>query len=292
VIPAELRERRQWVVWRYETRDGRETKVPYVATRGRWPASSIDPSTWRTYLEAVAAARDGWDGIGFVFTADDPYFGVDLDEGLSEADRGAIMRLLDTYSERSVSGRGYHVIGRGCLNGNGRHPHGLGVFDHGRYFVMTGDHVQGTPATIEERQAQLDELLARYLPAPEALDQSRPTPRPVDVDDQELLERARTAKNGSRFDALWRGDAGGYGSQSEADLALCGLLAFWTGGDPGRIDRLFRSSGLYREKWERAAYRQRTIEMAINGRSEFYAPRSSRPELEARLTRLLEEMAL
>jgi putative DNA primase/helicase len=102
-IPAELRERPQWVVWRSEKRDGKLTKVPYVArppqdrgaasgTRKRWPASSTDPSTWRSYLEAVEIAKDdGWDGIGYVFSADDPYFGLDLDESLSEADKGAIM---------------------------------------------------------------------------------------------------------------------------------------------------------------------------------------------------------
>ena len=74
------------------------------------------------------------------------------------------------------------------------------------------------------------------------------------------------ARNGADFAALWRGEwEGRYPSQSEADLALCGALAFWTGRDAGRVERLFQLSGLMRPKWERDDYRQRTIDAAIAG---------------------------
>src|SRR5262245_2703110 len=90
---------------------------------------------------------------------------------------------------------------------------------------------------------------------------SRPRPRLL-LDDGALIERARRARNGARFVALWAGDVSAYGSQSEADLALCNLLAFWTGGDAARVDRLFRVSGLYRSKWDATrgeqTYGQRT----------------------------------
>ena len=70
-VPACLRERPQWVVWRYEKRHGRETKVPYCPKSGR-RASSADPSTWTSFTDAVAAyARGGYDGIGYVFLTDD-----------------------------------------------------------------------------------------------------------------------------------------------------------------------------------------------------------------------------
>jgi putative DNA primase/helicase len=270
MIPAELLERDQWVVWRLEERDGTTTKVPYQAARPRSLASTTDPATWGKFEAAsVVASNDKFDGIGYVFSPDDPYFGLDLDESLSEADKGAIMNALDTYAERSVSGNGYHVIGRGSLSGNGRHPHGLGVFDRSRYFVMTGEHVQGTPATIEERQAQLDQVLAEFLPQRQAVAIAR---APVGLDDQELLERARTARNGADFERLWSGDTSGYASRSEADLALCSMLAFWTGPDAAALDRLFRSSGLMREKWQRPDYRARTIEKALSGRSEYFEP--------------------
>ncbi len=91
-------------------------------------------------------------------------------------------------------------------------------------------------------------------------------------DDRDLLDKASAASNGASFDALWRGDLSGYGSASEADLALCNHLAFWTGGDPARIDSLFRQSGLMRDKWDREDYRDRTIAKALEGRTEFYTP--------------------
>jgi hypothetical protein len=284
-IPAELRERPQWVVWRLEPREAKTTKVPYRAD-GSGRASSTEPTTWSTFDAAVAGAEMlNADGIGYVFTADDPYFGVDLDDGLSEGDRGAIMAALDTYTEESVSGAGYHVIGRGCLNGNGRHPHGLGVFDTARYFVMTGAHVRGTPETIEDRQAQLDEVLARFLPAPVA---SSPIgeSKPIDLDDRDLIDKAMAARNGREFERLWNGETAGYESHSEADFALAKKLAFWTGKDADRIDRLFRASGLMRDKWERADYRESTIETAIGATRNVYTPTQARASSPARLATL------
>ena len=91
----------------------------------------------------------------------------------------------------------------------------------------------------------------------------------VDPDDARLLERAHAARKGWKFAALWKGDVSAYPSQSEADLALCNLLAFWTGGDAARIDRLFRQSGLMRAKWDERrggqTYGERTIATAIAG---------------------------
>ena len=101
------------------------------------------------------------------------------------------------------------------------------------------------------------------------------TARPVNnLDDATLLERARQARNGARFIALYdRGDwrTQGFPSQSEGDLALCATLAFWCGGDEARIDSLFRSSALFREKWNSADYRGRTLTKALAGCSETYS---------------------
>jgi primase-polymerase (primpol)-like protein len=73
-----------------------------------------------------------------------------------------------------------------------------------------------------------------------------------------------SARNGERFRRLWEGDVSEYGSQSEADCALASHLAYWTGGDEARIDALFRRSALYREKWNRDDYRQRTIKRVLH----------------------------
>lgn len=128
----------------------------------------------------------------------------------------------------------------------------------------------------EERQPQLNDVLATFLPPPEPAPPPQPA-TPVSLDDEELLERARAARNGPKFERLWAGDASGYGSASEADLALCSLLAFWTAHDPDRIDHLFRASGLMRPKWERADYRERTITEAAARCRSAYQPRRPQP---------------
>ncbi len=277
-IPAELRERPRWIVWRWgdtDPKNGKRKKPPYQPANPSRHASSTKSATWGTFEEAAAVVDAGKaDGIGFAL--EPPYVGVDLDEELSEADQGAIMFTLNSYSERSVSGTGHHVVIRANLNGHGRHPAGIGVFQVDRFFYFTGEHVHGTPTTIEDRPAQLEEVLVRFVTKPgqnrfgqNGFDQ---TAVPVGLDDQELLEEAFKAKNGDQFRMLWAGAwQGRYGSQSEADLALCDLLAFWTGGDPNRIDQLFRSSGLMRPKWERADYRARTIDKALENCSRFYS---------------------
>jgi len=97
--------------------------------------------------------------------------------------------------------------------------------------------------------------------------------QPIDLGDRELLDRAFGARNGNDFhklyDGHWEGD---YPSQSEADLAFCCIAAYWTGRDPERINSWLRSSGLYREKWDRADYRERTIAKAIETTREVYNP--------------------
>jgi putative DNA primase/helicase len=289
-IPLELRERDQWIIWRFVDRDGRRTKVPYRAD-GTGRASTTDPASWSSYDAAVAGAEAlAADGIGFVFTADDPFCGVDLDEELTEVERETIALALNSYSERSVSGRGLHVILRASLNGTRRRSGGFEVYDAGRYFVMTGAHDDLSPLTIEERQEQLEAVLAQYLPPEQHLTAGQTLPpQPVDVDDQELLERAFAARNGADARGLWEGLwEGRYSSQSEADLALVGALRFWTGANPARIDALFRRSGLMPPKWDsrrgEGTYGSETIAHAIAAGGDVYTPsegvtrRSESPE--------------
>ena len=100
-----------------------------------------------------------------------------------------------------------------------------------------------------------------------------------------LIEKAKRGKGGAQFAALWAGDATGYPSQSEADMALCNALAWWTNGDAGRVDRLFRQSGLMREKWDRpqagSTYGAITVENAVSTRAGGYDPAEYRQQEEA-----------
>ena len=91
--------------------------------------------------------------------------------------------------------------------------------------------------------------------------------------DEDIIKRARTARNGHKFVRLFdHGDTGEFDhDDSRADQALVSLLAFWT-QDPDQLDRLFRRSALYRDKWERNDYRERTIGKALANRDVYQAP--------------------
>jgi len=260
--------------------------VPYNARTGRL-ASTTDPSTWTTFEEAAAfCARENYSGVGYVLAADDPYVGVDLDgcrnpeSGRIDAWARSIMKRLDSYTEISPSGTGVRIFIRGTLPAHGRRKGKIEIYSQARFLTITGEHVLTYPETIQDRQ---DELSAWHLevfgPPPSERQNGHSLRSPVQLADADLLLKARSAENGNKFWALWNGDYSSYGSQSEADLALLNHLAFWTGPDPGRLDALFRSSGLMREKWDRQDYRDRSIEKALEGKFEFYSGASSSPRL-------------
>src|SRR5829696_8187606 len=279
-----MRDLRQWLCWRFEERDGKPTKVPYDPSTGE-KAESTNPKTWTSYEKSVSVCEDhGYEGIGFVFTPEDDLCGVDLDKCLDpetgKLDGWAreVIEELDSYTEISPSGKGVHVLVRATLP-EGRNRKGrFEAYDRGRYFTVTGKHRAGTPQTIESRQEGLQSVVRRVFGEESANGHTKPVAATESVDnglsDSDVIQKALAASNGARFLRLWNGDTEVYGSHSEADLARCGMLAFWTGGDAARIETLFRHSGLYRKKWERKDYRNRTITEALNGKTEFYeAPR-------------------
>jgi len=282
---TDMRDLRQWLCWRSDERDGKPTKIPYSPLTGQ-RASSTSRGTWAGYEEAVRACEEhGYGGIGFVFTSEDDLCGVDLD-GCLNADTGEIepwariiIEELDSYTEISPSGTGVHVLVRATLP-EGRNRKGrFETYDRDRYFTVTGKHLAGTPRTIEGRQEELRAVVGRVFGEESTNGHAKPVAATELVNnglsDSEVIQKALAASNGARFSRLWNGDTHEYGSHSEADLALCGMLAFWTGGDATRIDTLFRQSGLYRKKWDRNNYRNRTIREALSGKTEFYeTPRS------------------
>jgi hypothetical protein len=160
-IPAELRERQQWVVWRWEWRGdkagkGQWTKVPCVAGQategGIRQAKTNEPRTWSEFAQALAAyGQGGWDGIGYVFSRDDPYCGVDLDAcrdpdtGAMDPWAGELLALLDGYAEVSPTGTGVKVIVRATKPGKRCKTAYAGgeveMYDRGRYFTLTGTPV-------------------------------------------------------------------------------------------------------------------------------------------------------
>ena len=278
-IPEELKCLSRWVGWKVAERDGKPTKLP-VNPKTLALASATDEDTWSGFDEAVSAARQArLKGIGFVLCA--PYTGIDLDRcrdtetGDIEPWAQEIVDSIRSYTEISPSGTGLHLIVRGTLPTNGRRRTGkIEMYDDGRYFTITGFRVNETEC-VEERQEELDGLYLKTFESNGRPEPPKPS-REFDLNDQALIERAEKATNGAKFSRLLAGQwSGDYDSQSEADLAFCTMLAFWTGRDRGRIDSIFRQSGLMREKWEkRADYRTRTLDVAIAGTSETYGSQS------------------
>lgn len=262
MIPQQLIARPQWVAWRTEVRDGKPTKVPYTpgtARPGWFKASATDPATWGSCAGSVAADLDG---VGYVFSAGDPFTGIDLDDcfvdGALHPAAAALVSLFDSYTERSPSGGGLHIIIRAQFGG-GRRARGawggkIEVYDRERYFTITGDSLEVTRATIEPRQLALDTVVSQLPARPwEAND---PVPVPADLDDYIPLsdeEVLRQLVAEPRYAALWLGEweqlGIGDGSQSDADWTLLRELAELTGGDRDRTEELFLESGLVRDKW-------------------------------------------
>ena len=260
-IPQDLRDRPAWVTWRAEHQGKRMVKPPYDPRTGRM-ASCSDPATWASFAEALAAVENGsYEGVGFQLGP--PFVGIDLDDcrdpetGVIDAVAIAIIDDFNSYTEVSPSGRGVHVLVIGILPPGRRRTNGVELYDRDRYFTITGRHVADTPLTIEPRDAQLKALHGRLF-GPAAVEpravQPKASRKPhasASLADEELIAKMRAANNGQWFERLWRGDwHGDYPSQSEADLALCANLAFWTGKDPERMDSLFRQSKLFRPKWD------------------------------------------
>jgi Protein of unknown function (DUF3987) len=283
-VPGDLRAADRWVLWRLVWRPNRKgggkwDKVPFRPDGT--PAKSNDPATWVTFDVAAAAYRaGGFDGIGFALGAG--FAGIDIDD-VRDPDTGvlipaaeALVGRFGTYGEAGPSGTGVKLIGRGEWQA-GWHkkpfPGGgeIEAYSSGRYFTVTGRAVGTHPVT--GIQAALDELAARFSDS--GRDTGAGTTRPAAGDDDELIRRATEAANGAKFRRLWDGDTSEYGGdESRADLALCGMLAFWTGGDAARVDALFRRSGLMRAKWDErrgeTTYGRRTVAAALDGKTEFY----------------------
>ncbi|MEK3788066.1 phage NrS-1 polymerase family protein [Paenibacillus sp. FSL K6-1230] len=269
-IPTELKERDQWVVWKLEQRKGssKPTKVPYTVDGER--ASSTEPNNWASFEEALTVyekSKSALSGIGYVFAESDPFTGIDIDncivDGKVQEDIIEIAKTLNSYTERSQSKKGLHIIVKGRIPGPRNRTGKFEMYEQGRFFVITGDHVAKTPEKIEQRQSELTWLYDLLFESKESIKQVVAESE-VRLEDQVIIEAAKSARNGEKFKKLYSGSWSSYNSWSEAEQALCNMLAFYT-KNAEQIDRLFRASGLMREKWEREDYRSRTITKALEG---------------------------
>lgn len=287
-IPEALRASPQWVCWKWKDRDGQRTKIPIAPANGR-NASTTTPADWSSFDDAITACGElDCAGVGFVFTAEDDYAGIDLDDcidadGAICSEAQAIIDAFDSYTEVSPSGRGVKIFIQGvkpdgakCKTSDVVGFKMLEVYDRDRFFCVTGQIVPGVSDRVEARQDALEALCRRNLiTAPPAPKNSARSGSGFSGSDEELIERASNAANGSKFRALMSGDTSGHnGDDSSADLALCNMLAFWTGRDEQGMGRLFRGSGLMRSKWDEMhgamTYGQMTVCKAIEDCAQVY----------------------
>jgi primase-polymerase (primpol)-like protein len=255
-LPAELRLLKQWTLWKYEDVGAtKPTKVPYQPN-GKL-ANVAEPSTWSTFDEVFNTLQLGnYSGIGFIFSHNDPYTFIDLDD--AEGDDAVLQRHLkvyhefETYAEVSPSGKGLHLICKGTVPA-GRRRSKIEIYPHDRYATMTGNVYQGRTSIID-CQPQLTQLWEQMGSGPVAQSMYNGTDKELITDD-EITKRATDAINGDKFNILLKGNWQElYSSQSEADFAFIDIVSFYT-QNRNQITRIFRNSPLgFRDKAKRADY--------------------------------------
>lgn len=277
-IPTELKEHAQWVVWKKEMREGKWTKMPYQVN-GEAAQSNIR-ETWSTFDEASNEFlnNEKYDGIGFMFSKEDPFVGIDIDHCIEEEVvnkfAAEIINLMDSYTEYSPSGDGVHIIVKGELpehvRGTGKRDskQGLEVYRHGRYFTFTGHRENDND--VLERTEELDELFRTYLKVEKKIKFEKKDGIQTNLSNAELWVKMFNAKNGAVIESLYRGDLLN-NDHSASDMSLCNHLAFWTGRNESLMDAMFRETGLWREKWDKVhfssgeTYGEMTLKQAIDG---------------------------
>ena len=283
---AEMKKEKRWVCWKLETRKGQLTKPPYNPKTGK-NAQANNPATWTDYQTAKAAAdRGDYDGIGFVFTNGD-YIGIDLDhvfdrrkvEILEPAED--LINMVDSYTEISPSGDGFHILIKGSLNRAKKDKRAYGFTVNGkkykyeaydgsdaRYFTVTEKAFKNIPVNGDGGEERARAAYEKYIRKAPGVDQDQRgeagdiktaleiTEEEGDFEISATLQKAFRSKNGDKIRRLYKeGDISDYNDDpSRADQALCDALVYWFNGDLELADRAFRCSALMRDKWDEVHY--------------------------------------
>ena len=301
---------RQFVLWKAVWNEAAQKfdKFPVDPATGA-VRDAHDPSIWVDADIAIQKAAGTELGIAFVFTKNDPFFFVDIDKCLIDGQWSeTAIALCTTFAgcavEVSHSGKGLHIFGsaehipHGCKN----IKLGLELYTEGRFVALTGTGAVGDANTCPP--GAFERTVATYFP-PSVVTQdadwtTEPTPEwSGPEDDDALIEKMLASKPSSgaifgdkaTIQQLWEGDEDALGrvwpdehgarafDNNYADASLCSHLAFWTRKDCERMDRLFRLSGLNRDKWEtREDYRQRTILFATSRCNAVYGSKKREAE--------------
>ena len=264
-IPNELKTLKNWVCWSGD----KLPKNPYNGSQ----AQANNPATWSNFEVAVEAVEKfNMSGIGFMFS--NGYFGVDLDKCIDNIDLiDEFVDTLGSYNEYSKSKNGVHILCRGKVPDGATKKDNLEIYSAGRFFIMTGEKYK-EHAKISECSETIKILHSRYLSTGGNASNNI---EKINMTDNEVVEIARVSRSGAYFEALYRGNwQGAYTSQNEADYVFCNMLAFWTQRNYLQMDSIFKSSGLFRKKWnetisgDNLTYSQKVLEKSIAMCNEVY----------------------
>ncbi len=282
-IPQDLKALKQWCVYRsyYDTEKNKHKKIIVSPVTSKF-AKSNEPDTWADFESAKRYCQiNRYDGLVFALGSGMTF--IDLDHAidkntgvlLSTEAQELLQIFTDTYAETSLSGTGVHILVYGelpsdALKRNDRK--GIEMYSKHRFVCMTGNLLSNT-TEIKNYSDIVAKVNEEYVGKKKETVIVRSDCTHTDA---ELIDKIRSSRISARFDRLYSGNFDGAMSHSSADFALCSILAWWT-QDVSQIDRIFRSSGLFRAKWDAArgssTYGQITIENAINALNSAYTPR-------------------
>lgn len=290
-IPNELRALKQWGLFQkiWQPERNKYTKIPHNALNGG-AGKSNDPSTWvdfKTALEALKTYQ--MDGLAFFFA--NGYVGLDIDHIGDELDKfrsgdyqentvSQAITMTKSYMEVSISGSGIHAIFKGKIPGTRRRKGNVEMYDSGRFFALTGNTIGQYQKEVNVVTTDVMKLMYhKYFGEDNVITINNHNPiKPNDLDVDEVIKRAEMSRTGDRFKVFMNGGwEGFYPSQSEADLAFANDLAFWTGRDFNKMDQIFRSSNLFRPKYDekhgKTTYGVALLNKAINEAHETFDPK-------------------
>jgi putative DNA primase/helicase len=305
-IPPEMAKTRRWIGWRWQRPKDRWTKVPVSLKSGK-PIDAANTGKGHMTLAEFSTIKQSPNISGLGFTLGDGFAGIDLDN-CRDPETGelagwaqAIIAELGSYTEVSPTGTGVKVFG---LASSGDWPEKWSrkhyqdgefeVYTTGRYFCVTGQHIEGTPAELRPLASGLAKLAARFNPSDSSsVWEEAPVPSQWEIPNpgrpgewqtlSQLLAFTDHQSNGPKIRRLAEGDPSDYnGDHSRADAALCSHLAFYLGKDAAKMDQFFRESRLMRDKWDEKhsrdgrTYGQMTIDKAIETTTNVFGDRSSR----------------
>ena len=302
-IPAKLKSDCRFCVWKFEKRSGQKTKMPYNPVNGD-RARINDLRTFADFKTTLMAyAMGGYDGIGIAVGSGIGAFDIDhciREDGTLNDTAAAVLSIFPTaYVEKSPSGKGLRgffgvpedfVYDKTVYYINNRSK-GLEVYMPGatnRFVTVTGD-VYRTGEIPNDETAMttlLDSLMKRNKQV-----QNTQLRHHSYLDDDAVIAHAEEANNGDKFKRLFAGDWEDlYDSQSDADMALLSILAFWCGCDEEQMDRIFRTSGLMRDKWDRrqagTTYGAISIRNTVNTCAAVYVPVNAQDIVDEKFTNL------